>query len=60
MTHDFDWSAAPPPWAWIGPEWREKCLRLAAEKPPLPQKRRRNRDEYGRRVASAAQVDAPT
>jgi len=33
LTHDFDWSKAPQPWCWIGPEWRNRAARLAGTTP---------------------------
>ena len=34
IRHDFDWAAAPQPWCWIGPEFREKCDRIVRAEPP--------------------------
>lgn len=34
MTHDFDWSKAPQPWCWIGPEFRDRIAALVGRDPP--------------------------
>jgi hypothetical protein len=40
MNTGIDWSTRPEPWAWIGPQFRQECEKLAAGEPLPPREPR--------------------